>query len=307
VGYYVDDLPSFAELYRRVWSPSASKAFVRFLGARYPVIRDLNAAWGTSYASYDALVADKPDPQPSSGAQTAQTMLRDFKLFARETVARYVQLTASIVREEDPGHLVFSPRLEAGRGLVDAAPYLDLFAPFDAVAVTVHPADVTAGLSPAELAMLELVYASSGRPVIATGLSVPARDSGLYATASSESPSWESFTRSVGTQESRATQAYNVLASLYNMPFVIGAHWESWRDADGDDKRRENLGLVKKDGKRYRELTQALTAFNARVYRSRGAPLAAAPPAAGPDARKAAATAVAAPVVDDVVDLRRKD
>jgi hypothetical protein len=255
VGYFADNEISHGELYRHVYSPHCATALRDFLAARYGEdIGPLNAAWGTSYASFDALLAAKPEP-PKQG-----TMYDDLRAFARVIVARYADTTRRLLREEDPDHLAISNRFMLG-DVTAWMDYLDLYAPFDLLAVNLYPSNQTAGLSETEQHLYRLVHERTGKPVIVGEWSVPAADSGLYDNPGKLDWSWNEL---VATQAERARQAACVTADFYNLPFVVGSHWFIWQDI-GNDKRQANRGLMKANGEPWTELIEALRGAHARL------------------------------------------
>jgi len=78
-----------------------------------------------------------------------------------------------------------------------------------------------------------------------------------------------SWPQAVPTQDMRAKQAAHVAAAYYNLPFMVGAHWFTWRDFDSP-KREANRGLVRSEGTPWRELTQALTDVHRGITRHMG-------------------------------------
>jgi hypothetical protein len=234
--------------------------FGKFLRKRYPEIKDLNAAWKTDFASHDELLAKKPDP-----AVRGSVMGADFQAFAREIVRRYVEITLRVIREEDPGHLVFSQKFMLS-DVVDWVPLLDLYAAYDGIALDMYPANRAPGLDESERAILKLVHEKTGKPILIGEWSVPAVDSGLYDDAAKLDWSW---TEVVETQGHRARQAACVTVDFHNLPFVVGAHWFIWGDVDSPE-RKANRGLFKAGGQHggqtggepWKELQEALGKAN---------------------------------------------
>jgi hypothetical protein len=259
VAYFADNEISHADLYRHVYSSHCGAALKEFLVARYGGdIRALNLAWGTGFASFDELIATRPEPAARRGAH-----YQDYQRFARVLVARYIDVTLRVLREEDPDHLVISNRFMLGdvEAWVD---YLDLYARYDAIAVNLYPANQTAGLSEAEQALYRLVYERTRRPVLVGEWSIPAVDSGLYNDPTRLDWSWNEV---VATQEERARQAACITRDFFNLPFVVGSHWFIWQDVN-TERRRANRGLVRADGAPWPELSEALGAISARLRKA---------------------------------------
>jgi hypothetical protein len=266
-GWFADNEISHRDLHRYVYSRHCAEALRAFLEQRYDrEIEELNRAWETDFESFDAIVAQRPEPP---GREC--TMSGDFRLFAREIVKKYAGVTLGIIREEDPDHLVFSPRLMFGD-----TEYVDLYSSYDAVAVNYYPSNDEPGLSGQAESILRYIHERSGRPLIIGEWSIPAVDSGLYNDPEDLDWSWP---QTVPTQTDRARQAACLTLDFYNLPFIIGAHWFIWYDFDSED-RRANRGLFKADGEPWVEVIDALAKAHDRIghtvladpYGPKGAP-----------------------------------
>lgn len=255
IGYFADNEVCHTELYRHVYSEHCSHAFRGFLESRYSDIAAVNEAWGTGFASLDALIAGRPEPTKRTGR-----MYDDFTAFEREIVTRYIDITLRVIREEDPDHLVISNRfmLDDIGAWMD---HLDLYSRYDAIAVNLYPANQRAGLSDVEKLIYRTVHEKTGRPIIVGEWSIPALDSGLYDNPEKLDWSWN---EAVGNQSERARQAARVTLGFYNMPFVVGAHWFIWSDID-EERRQANRGLVRAGGQPWDDLVEALTRAHARI------------------------------------------
>lgn len=254
-GWFADNEVSHEDLHRRVYSTHCAAAFKEFLTGRHGTIDALNRAWGRSYRSFDELILARPDPLLPDEAMAA-----DFRLFAREIVRRYVDVTIRSIRSADAGGLIFSNRFMAS-GIGVVADNLDLYARYDGIAVNLYPRNQAAGLSDNERAYLGLFHERTGRPVLVSEWSVPALDSGLY-DAPPVGLDW-SWNEVVGTQAERARQAATLTVDFYNLPFVVGAQWFTWRDYR--DERYANRGLLGADGQPWEELLDRLRAAHRRI------------------------------------------
>jgi len=135
-AWFADNEIAHRDLYRYPYSHHCSLALRDFLQSKYDSIDALNQAWKTEYDSFDQIIESKPEPRDSSGP-----MRDDFHAFSREIVKQYIDVTLSIFKEEDPGRLVFSPRLMFGD-----TDYVDLYSRYDAVAVNHYPSNNQPGL-----------------------------------------------------------------------------------------------------------------------------------------------------------------
>jgi hypothetical protein len=235
-------------LYNYVWSPDCTIKFGLFLEKKYVSIDALNKAWKSHYSSFADLLKQKPQPLVIEGAK-----YEDFRLFSREILRTFNETILRIIHEEDPGRLVFTNRfmIHEVRGVFDN---LDLYKGFDGIAVNIYPSNAVWGFDKGEREYLTLLHTLTGKPLIICEWSVPARDSKLY-----DNPArldW-SYPQTVATQQQRASHSARVLAELYNMPFVVGAHWFSWADFDSK-QRQSNRGLFKANNQPWPELQEAL-------------------------------------------------
>jgi len=249
-GWMADNERDHRDLYRYVWSAHCAQQFRIFLAAKYSSIDALNHAWKATFASFDDLITRKPDPLVREGA-----MYQDFRLFSREILRQFNSTILRIIHEEDPGRMVFTNRFMLGEAR-DVFENLDLYSGYDGVAVNVYPSNLASGVDPGQRQYLTLLHERTGKPILVTEWSVPARDSGLYGNYAHLD--W-SFPQTVATQQERARQAGEFLTQLYNMPFVIGAHWFTWSDIDTKE-RQANRGLFKANGDPWPALQEALAA-----------------------------------------------
>jgi len=249
IAWFADNEVSHRELYRHVYSPHCAAALRGFLQARYGDVSALNRAWHTGFTSVGD-IPEKIAEIPSEGP-----IYDDLRLFEREVIKRYVQVTLSAIRAEDPDHLVFSNRFMLD-DVTAWMGYLDLYLPYDGIAVNIYPSNQRPGLDEEGLEVLRLVYEKARKPMIIGEWSVPAADSGLYESPDKLDWSWNEV---VPTQADRARQAAQVAVGFYNLPFLVGAHWFIWQDVDSEE-RQANRGLFKANGEPWSELIAALTA-----------------------------------------------
>lgn len=256
IAWFVDNEMSFSELYRYVWSEHCGDAFVGHLRARYQSIDELNDRWGTSFADWDAVRTERPEPLLPKGS-----MYEDLVEFERVLVKRFIDISIAAVRAVDTNHLIASNRYNMG-GHEAWMRTIDLASAYDIVACNLYPSNQAPGVGKAGLQVLREVARRTGRPMIMGEWSVPAMDSGLYEMRKA-GLDW-SFPQTVPTQDIRAAQAARIAGDYYNEPYMVGAHWFIYRDFD-TEKREANRGLVRSDGTPYEALTKALTDFHASI------------------------------------------
>lgn len=243
-------------LYRYVWSPYCALEFGKFLRGKYETIGELNRAWASNFVSFEDLLAQRPEPLVIEGAK-----YEDFNAFSRIILRTFNEKIIRIIREEDPGRLIFTNRfmIHEVRGVFDN---LDLYKDFDGIAVNIYPSNDVWGLDMAERQYLTLMHEMTGKPLMICEWSVPARDSHLYDDPNKLDWSYPQLMR---TQDERARQVAQVSADFYNMPFMVGVHWFSWGDFL-HRTRSSNRGIFHADGLTpYREVQDALEGVNARM------------------------------------------
>lgn len=238
VGWFTGNEMDIENLHRRIHSPACWAAYMVFLQTRYAnQIAQLNAAWGASHVDFAEITQEDADTTIRQGAR-----YEDLMAFKRQTLQLFYQTTTTIIRELDPGRLVFSQRFNGFSHFPWSEPDL-LQASYDAVGVNIYPENTQGGLLEGEIAYLTGVAAATGLPVIIGEWSVPASDSGYYDGTYPLDFSWPNL---VMDQEERARQAMRVQAEFYNLPFIIGADWFKWKDYEGPS-RWANRGLFRAD------------------------------------------------------------
>ena len=241
------------EIRMRLSSASCQKALQAYLEERRGGLEDVNDAWGTEYASFDELLSSSPRSELAQGK-----MHEDLDDFAATVSKRLLETCRRVVKEVDPGRTLFSPPLRR-RDLRHWYARLEDYRDFDGVAIEFYPQNVAPGLGLDERELFERIYLKTRRPVLVTAWSLPALDSGLYAT---EGPGRASRAFALRSQNARAKQAGRVLADLFNLPFVVGAIWSDWSDSESD-----NHGLFAVSGEPWKALMRTLRRSNRDLER----------------------------------------
>jgi hypothetical protein len=257
-GWFAANERQHRDIHRYVYSPNCAAAFRAWLERKYGgSIDSLNKMWNEEqrYSSFEEIFEKKPDPEIRYGP-----MYEDFRAFSREIIRKANETMIRVIRQEDPGRLIISNRFMVGEQ-GDVFENLDLYADFDIIAVNIYPRNLVAGLNRDEREFLETVHRRTGKPVIIGEWSVPALDSGLYDNL--QKLDW-SYPQTVGTQSERAAQAARILADLYNLPFIVGAHWFTWKDIDSS-ARQANRGLFKANGEPWTELQDAMRRLTSAI------------------------------------------
>lgn len=126
VGYFVDNILPFSAPYSRnhkvelalgvlelnsLASP-AKAALMNQLRHDYAKIGILNAAWKTSFASWDALAKGYTLSDRWNGNLVSDPMFEDLREFTKAFARRYFKLTRDTVKAADPNHLYLGCRID---------------------------------------------------------------------------------------------------------------------------------------------------------------------------------------------------
>ncbi|MBM3501109.1 MAG: hypothetical protein FJX74_20855, partial [Armatimonadetes bacterium] len=245
----------FAETMKKPRDHSGKIALVGFLRDRYTTIERFNAAWLTSYASFDDLLDVGALDGSSPEAQEATV---DFVRFVAD---RYFAVTCAAIRKHDPNHMVIGCRFagDAPAGIWDiAGKYCDI--------VTFNyygNVDLEAGEAPGLAERFTDYYRQARRPLMITEWSFPALDSGL--------PCKHGAGQRFDTQAQKA-QAYEIFQRMvFSLPFMVGSDYFMWVDEpalgiSSTFPEDSNYGLVNEKDEPYVELTETATRVNAQAY-----------------------------------------
>jgi hypothetical protein len=96
--------------------------FIRFMQERYPTIEAMNEAWGTSYASFDALWDQHAEarfgPGENPRLKDHPKFREDLDAFEEKVAADYTRAIVKTVRKYDSNHLLFSFNMGRGKPTV---------------------------------------------------------------------------------------------------------------------------------------------------------------------------------------------
>jgi hypothetical protein len=227
----------------------APHALLQSLATTYADIAALNLAWGTSYASFEAI--NKPPPVCNA------TCGSDLLHFVHDgLLPTWVNLVVGNARAFAPKHVIASPRLalgtpatfhffapsdtwtDDGQSIGSYDPY-PLLSKFDLVALDVHTASPT-----------------YEEPWFGDGIHKLQADSQLPAIVSEMGtqvgiPGWSNQGRSLGPtfvadQATRGDRYASQVSQLAAYPDIVGAVWHAWSDRFvlGDPGRQLEMGLV---------------------------------------------------------------
>ena len=224
----------------------AKVQFVSNLTTEYTNITSFNAAWGTSFGSWSALLnATNWVPASPTASMTA-----DLSAYITSFVSAYFGTVHRAFRANDPNHLdlgarwgFLTPELLAG-----AAPWMDVFS-------TDPPASIQWG----DVALAN----SSGKPWFVASFTCGATDQGMF-----------SGLVTVKSQQARGDNYQGWINDLMTTPSFVGASW--WQYADqslignmwGWMENYEE-GWVDDNDTPYYPLVNAARAVHATIYSQR--------------------------------------
>lgn len=267
------DCPAGSTLDAPACAPHALGAFLR---ERYTDVGALNAAWGSSYADFLAIVTTGPRPVPYVH-DCAQTCREDLQRFVHDRLLRaWVDVVTETIRAADPNHLVSSPRLalgdaasfrfwtpasEPGADVWFDAPGMPL--PTTTATVDYDPLDLLARVGDAGFDFVSVnVYtgeaeyarpwltdgfhklqASVQGPVYVSEFSVRARISGW--TNKGGAGSFVPNDDATDDQVQRGARYRSQMEQFLSFRDVIGASWHAYSDRylAADDAHQINMGL----------------------------------------------------------------
>ena len=222
----------------------AKQVFVADLQAKYATIAQLNAAWGTQHASWDALLQSTQPPARKAARD-------DLAAFSARIAERYFEVTTAAIKEFAPHQLALGCRFSRSNPLAlrAAAKFCDIVS-FNRYQYTVADLRLPAG---------------ADKPVLIGEFHFGALDRGGFH--GSLSPTED--------QQDRAETYRAFLQSALGNPQIVGAHWFQLFDqaATGrGDEENFQIGFLDVCDTPYPEMIQASREFSHDLYRSRNAP-----------------------------------
>ncbi len=241
IGYFVDnEIPwstpgsvGVAALKAPANQP-AKIELARRLEEKYTTIEALNAAWKSSYASWEALLDSTDVPEQASAD------LEDFRLHFADVLYRNIK--QAFVESGTP-HLYLGSRIH---GRQDAI-----------IAIAARHCDVVSVNGYRDHVNL---YPVVDRPMMITEFSFGATDRGMFYAGMNNAR----------TQQGRAEKFSAFVESVMNHPNFVGYHWFQFTDQPASGRTREgengNYGLVDITDAPAMELIEATRAAGARLY-----------------------------------------
>ena len=249
IGWFVDNELSWGhdgrDLARAVLRSSAQQpakvAFKDILVQKYGSIAALDAAWGTSYGSWEGFLAatNKVD-EAKAGA--------DLEDLHRSVVAQYFRTVRDAIKAVAPHRLYLGARIAWGADVIyeESARYCDV------VSVNIYNRQP----------VRDLPKTAIDKPLINGEFHFGALDRGMFHTGL------------VGTrdQNERAQCYRDFVNACLDHPRFVGTHWFQWQDqplTGRSDGENYQIGFVTVTDTPYPELVQAARDIGATMYRRR--------------------------------------
>ncbi|MBL8231767.1 MAG: beta-galactosidase [Bryobacterales bacterium] len=254
LGWFVDNELSWGSniavatgtLSQALSGSPARMALVGQLREKYGEVARLNEAWGTTFATFEAVAA------PAAMNDRARS---DFTAFARLHARTYFRIVREQLRAEDPNHLYLGVRF-AGSATSEVA---DACAEFcDVISYNIYQRRI----EPARWNFLN----AYDKPAIIGEFHFGALDRGMLHTG----------LVAASTQQERAAAYAEYVRSALVHPAFVGAHWFQWVDQPLTGRTRDgenyNIGLVTIIDDPYPEMIESARAVHAEAYRLRCEP-----------------------------------
>jgi len=223
-------------------------AFQSQMQAKYATIDKLNAAWGTTFDSWDTFL--KPYKVP---AAPKDELIADMGTFTQAYAAKYASTIKSIIKKYDPNHLYFGCRFsfsspEIIKGVAQEGGV-------DVVSFNIY----TYTLKPE----LWSFTSTLGKPCIVSEYHFGVQGGGMFGYGNGTD------TRCID-QADRAAKYTDYIKSLLAQPAFVGAQWFQFidepvtgRNYDGENY---NCGFVDVADTPYQPMVDAARAIHAQAY-----------------------------------------
>lgn len=255
IGYFMRNEPEFNFIEDLViadevlYNPAqtACRAGLKaWLMERYETIDALNAAWGSSFESFDDF--DKSIRDCSKISKACEKDLREYSVFL---VREYVRIPAEACRKVDPNHLNLGLRWSKAYNADMCAgwEYCDVFS------INCYSFDPSIDMDFA-------VKAGVDRPILIGEFHFGALDRGLPATG----------LKGVTNQIERAKAYRSFVEKTAEHPYGVGTHWFQWQDQfclgrmDGENYQ---IGLIDVCTRPYPEMADAMKECAKTLYEVR--------------------------------------
>jgi hypothetical protein len=227
----------------------AHRELMRQLRSKYEVISKLNAAWGTAFATWDALGADGLPKEWNAALRD------DLDAFVTSLARRYFETVNAALKKHDPDHLYLGCRFawKTDEAIRAAAQVCDV------VSFNIYKREV----DPQEWAFLN----DLNKPAIIGEFHVGATDRGMFHTG----------LVAAADQDERAAVFAGYVRSVLDHPALVGCHWFQYTDQPltgrAYDGENYNIGFVAVTDTPYPEMLRAARDVHRTMYpRRAGSP-----------------------------------
>ena len=216
-------------------------ALVKLLQERHSTITNLNAAWHTTYDSWDNLLN-------STNKADAALALKDFAAFNEELAQRYYQICETELKRATPNKLNLGSRFHTVNPIAvrAAAKYCDVVS-FNKYATSIRDLKLPDGLD---------------RPIIIGEFHFPAWDRSFAANADCGQL----------CEEQRADSYWYYLTGALDNPLIVGTHWFQYLDqplTGRPDGENFPIGFVDVTDTPYDALTKVTRDLGDNLYARR--------------------------------------
>jgi hypothetical protein len=251
IGYFIDNELNFGnrgrmtlvdDVLRSPATQASKRVFAGDLKAKYGDISRLNAAWGTAYADWDALLAATAVPD-------ADGYRADAGLFFRKTVDQYFRLAHDAIKSVAPHRLYLGARFISTDAVrPELAEACRKYADILSVNIYAH----SAANFPAE--------GFPDMPVMVTEFQFGILQRGMFSA---------SLCQAGVTPEDRGLAYTRFVQGVLAHPNMVGAHYFQYRDqplTGRGDGERYQIGFVDVTDTPYSEMTRAARAIGDTMY-----------------------------------------
>jgi len=216
----------------------AKQAFIEILKKKYATIDALNTTWGTSYASWKALLDSTQQPDKEKAGD-------DLRAFYTTLAETYFRIVSEEVKRVAPHQLYLGCRFAWVNDLaaIASAKFCDVVS-YNRYEYSVE-----------SLAMPEKI----DKPLIIGELHFGALDRGMFHTG----------LRVAKDQQDRAGKYRSYVLGALGNPYIVGTHWFQFRDqatTGRGDGENYQIGLVDICDTPYSEMIETLRDVGSQMY-----------------------------------------
>lgn len=248
IGYFSDNEMSWGDdaslalaALRSPESQAAKQAFVSDLREKYDDVSELNTAWGTRHASWDALLASREAPDAAKARA-------DLTAFYDRTAGQYFRAVRDAIKAVAPNQLYLGCRFAwvNDRAAIAAGKYCDVVS-----------------YNRYERSVADFRFPGGDKPLIIGEFHFGALDRGLFHTGLVP----------VENQAARARAYRDYVTGALEHPQFVGSHWFQYQDEPTTgrtyDEENYQIGFVDIADTPYEETIAASRAVGSTLYETR--------------------------------------